>query len=190
MKRKIWFLILISMAAALPAQASTISLSLTSPVTAGSTFNVLVQVNDLFSGRPLDDTLLAYGFNVGVSNSSVFHYLGETPGPLFDDLKFSGGNPMVAGIATSPFGVGPSDFSGPLTLATLHFSALTSGATSISVTSDKSDLNQGLVFFDLPYGSINGAISVTAVPEPSTILLLAPVLGTLFILRRRDFRGQ
>ena len=180
-------LALISLAMmALPAKASTISLNLASPVNAGSTFDVAVQVNNLFSGRTPDDSLLAYGFNVGIGNSSIFHYLGETAGPLFDALPIFGSNPMVAGIATNLSGIGPSDVSGPVTLAILHFSALTSGTTSISVTSDSADPNQGLVYFDLPYGSINGSINVTAaVPEPSTLLLLASAIGGSFVFRRK-----
>jgi hypothetical protein len=186
MNLKILCLVLIFLAMmALPANASTISLNLASPVNAGSTFDVAVQVNNLFTGRTPDDSLLAYGFNVGIGNSSIFHYLGETPGPLFDALPIFGGNPMVAGIATNLSGIGPSDVSGPVPLAILHFSALTSGTTSISVTSDSADPNQGLVYFDLPYGSINGSINVTAVPEPSTLVLLASGIGGLFIFRRK-----
>jgi hypothetical protein len=186
MNLKILCLVLICLAVIpLPAKASTISFNLSSPVIAGSTFDVAVQVNDLFSGRTPDDALLAYGFNVGIGNNSILHYIGETPGPLFQDVPIFGGNPMVAGIATDPLGIPPSAVDGPLTLAILHFSALICGTTSISVTSDSSDPNQGLVYFDLPYGSINGSINVTAVPEPSTLLLLAPAIGGLLIFRRR-----
>src|SRR5262249_10926224 len=146
MKLTIFGLFIIALAfAVIPAHASTISLNLASPAIAGSSFDVLVQVSDLFNGRPPDDALLAYGFNVAVGNTSIVNYVGETPGPLFDDLTIPGGNPMVAGIATSLLGIGPSDFTDPLTLATLHFTALKLGTTSISVTSDSSDPNQGLV---------------------------------------------
>jgi hypothetical protein len=71
------------------------------------------------------------------------------------------------------FGVGPSDVTELLTLATLHFDALGAGTTTIGATWDSSDLNQGLVYFDLPYGGIDGSKTVTAesVPEPSSILV-------------------
>jgi hypothetical protein len=111
---------------------------------------LLVQVNGLFDGRTPGDTLLADGFNVTVGNSSIFNYTGETAGTLFDDLSIPGGNPMVAAIAQNLFGVGPSDFTQPLTLATLHFDALGAGTTTIGVTWDSSELNQGLVYFDRP----------------------------------------
>jgi hypothetical protein len=185
MKLRICFFILVSLIVALPAEASTISLTPASPPISGSTFDVLVQVTNLFSGRAPDDTLLAYGFDVNIGNSSIFNFLGETPGPLFDDLPIFGGIPMVAGIATSPLGIGPSDFTDPLTLATLHFTALKSGTTSISVTWDSSDPNQGLVYFDLPYGPISGSVSITAVPEPSTLFLFAPAAVLLFLCHRR-----
>src|SRR5262249_27440873 len=156
--------------------AASISLDVAQPVNAGSSFDVLVQATNVFDGRDPLDTLLAYGFNVTIGNTAIAQYTGETPGALFDDLSVFGGTPMVAGIASSLLGVGPGDFSGPLTLATLHFNALTSGTTSIGVTWDSSDLNQGLVFFDLPYGAIDASTNITAVPEPETLMLLAPAI--------------
>ena len=176
------YLFVICLAACtLPAHAETITLNVADTVTAGSPFDVLVQVNGLFDGRTPDDTLLAYGFNVTAGNSSIFNYTGETAGPLFDDLSIPGGNPMVAGIAQNLFGVGPSDFTGPLTLATLHFDTLGTGTTTIGVTWDSSDLNQGLVYFDLPYGGIEASKTVTSesVPEPSSILMSATGLAFL-----------
>jgi hypothetical protein len=168
-------------ACSLSAHAETITLNVTDIVTAGSPFDVLVQVNGLFDGRTPGDTLLAYGFNVTVGNSSIFNYTGETAGTLFDDLTIPGGNPMVAGIAQNLFGVGPSDFTQPLTLATLHFDALGAGTTTIGVTWDSSDLNQGLVYFDLPYGGIEASKTVISesVPEPSSILITATGLAFL-----------
>jgi hypothetical protein len=168
-------------ACTLPGYAETITLNVADTVTAGSPFDVLVQVNGLFDGRTPDDTLLAYGFNVTVGDSSIFDYTGETAGTLFDDLLIPGGNPMVAGIAQDLFGVGPSDFAGPLTLAILHFDALGAGTTTIGVTWDSTDLNQGLVYFDLPYGGIDASKTVTSesVSEPSSILMSAIGLGFL-----------
>ena len=168
-------------ACTLPAHAETITLNVTDTITAGSPFDVLVQLNGLFDGRSPGDTLLAYGFNVTVGNSSIFNYMAETAGTLFDDLSIPGGNPMVAGIAQNLFGVGPSDFTEPLTLATLHFAALGAGTTTIGVTWDSSDLNQGLVYFDLPYGGIEASKTVISesVPEPSSILMSATALAFL-----------
>jgi hypothetical protein len=177
-------------ACTLPAHAETITLNVADTVNAGSPFDVLVQVNGLFDGRTPDDTLLAYGFNVTVGNSSIFNYTGETAGTLFDDLSIPGGNPMVAGIAQSLFGVGPSDFTGLLTLATLHFDGLGTGTTTIGVTWDSSDLNQGLVYFDLPYGGIEASKTVTSesVPEPSSTVMSATGLAFLAFAGRRFCR--
>lgn len=175
------FFVICLAACTLPAHAETITLNVADTVTAGSPFDVLVQVNGLFDGWTPDDTLLAYGFNVTVPNSSIFNYAGETAGPLFDDLLIPGGNPMVAGIAQNLFGVGPADFIGPLTLATLHFDALETGTTTIGVTWDSSDLNPGLAYFDLTSGGIEASKTATSesVPEPSSILMSATALGLL-----------
>ena len=182
-------LALFLVASVLPVQASTISLSVASPVVVGSSFDVLVQANDLFDSRDPDDTLLAFGFNGVVGNGSIVQHVGAEAGPLFDDLSVFGGNPMVAGFATSLLGIGASDFAGPLTLATLHFNALILGTTTIGVISDILDLNQGLVFFDLPYGAINASIdvstSVSDVPEPATLLLSASAIAMCVIASRR-----
>jgi len=191
-KTTLCFFVICLAASALPARAETITLSVADTVTAGWSFDVLVQVNGLFDGRTPDDSLLAYGFNVTVGNGSIFNYTGETAGSLFDDLPIPGGNPMVAGIAQNLFGVGPSDFTGPLTLATLHFDALAVGATTIGVTWDSSDLNQGLVYLDLPYGGIAASKTVTSasvVPEPSSILMSAAGLGILAFASRRRIRS-
>jgi hypothetical protein len=168
------------------ARAESISLIVTPPVTVGKPFDAAVQATDVFAGRDPLDALLAYGFNVTVGDTSIVQYLGETPGPLFDDLLL--GTPMVSGTAKSLLGLGPGDFIEPLTLAILHFNALRIGTTNIGVTWDSSDLNQGLVYLDLPYGPIDASTRVTATPEPATMLLVAPALGLLSAVRRRKRR--
>ena len=164
-----------------PAVASTITLGVSSPVNAGSSFNVLVQVTNVFSGRAPGDVVVGFGFDVAVGNPAVFQFVDATVGPLF--LPLALGTPMVAGFALNPLGIGPGDFSGPLTLATLHFNALAAGTSSLGVTWDSGDLNQGLVFLDLPVGAISASTnvqSVASVPEPSTlILMIGPALGLL-----------
>ena len=127
---------------ATPALGSTISLGVTSPVNAGAAFDVAVRVTDVFGGRAPGDVVVAFGFDVTIGDPGLFHFVGATVGPLFAPLAL--GTPMVAGFALNPLGIGPGDFSGPLTLATLHFNALHAGGASIGVTWDSSDLNQGL----------------------------------------------
>jgi hypothetical protein len=171
---------------AVPARAATISLVAASPVSVGSSFDVTVQVTDVFAGRAPDDVVVGFGFDVTVSNPAAFQFVDASAGPLFVALNL--GEPMVAAFAANPLGIGPGDFSGPLTLATLHFNALQAGSTTIGVTWDQTDLNQGLVFLNVPYGPIAGSTNVravTAVPEPATLgLVLVPAA----VLPRRGRR--
>ncbi len=172
-------------AVSLLAHAATISLSATSPVAVGSSFDVVVQTTNVFAGRSAGDLVEGYGFNVSIGNAGIFKYLGETPGALFTDVSGAfGGTPMVAGFATSLAGIGPADFSGPLMLATLRFTALAAGTTTIGVTSSSNDLNQGLIFANLPYGSISAVAPVTAsIPEPGTLLLTSVAGVSIFVAR-------
>lgn len=173
-------------AAAMPAHASSISLALLGTVSPGSSFDIAVQANDVFAGRAPDDVLLGYGFNVAIGNGAVVQYLSETAGPLFDDLPIPG--LTASGIATNLLGIAPGDFVGPLTLATLHFKTLALGSSSIGVTWDPSDLNQGLVYLDLPYGAIEAStrvIAAAAVPEPATLVMLTSGLVAVVRARRR-----
>ena len=169
-----------------PARASSISLALMGPVSPGSSFDIAVHVNNVFAGRAPDDVLLGYGFNVTIGNGSVVQYLSETAGPLFDDLGLA--SVTAAGIATNILGVGPGEFVGPLTLATLHFKAVGLGTSIIGVTWDPADLNQGLVYLELPYGAIQASTNVTAaaaVPEPATLITLTSGFVAVLGARRR-----
>ncbi len=186
--RRIICLLFFALAASVtPARASSISLALMGPVSPGSTFDVAVQVTDLFAGRDPSDVLLGYGFNVTIGDGSVVQYLSETAGPLFDDLGLA--SVTAAGVATNILGIAPGDFVDPLTLATLHFKALSAGTSKIGVTWDPSDLNQGLVYLDLPYEAIDASTDVTAaVPEPATLFTLASGVALVIGARRRRKR--
>ncbi len=190
MKGKLFLVGLMLMSTSLVAQADPITLNLASPMRAGSGFDVLVQVENAFHGRPAGDLLVAFGFNVAVGDDAVVQYTGETPGSLFTDLSGFPGGPAVAGFAANPAGIGPSDFTGPLTLATLHFNALAPGTTAIGVTWDASDLNQGLIYAFLPTGAIAASTVVSTLPVPGTLLLLLSGLALLIIdrlsVRSRD----
>jgi len=160
-----------------PAWASTISLGVTSPVPAGSTFDVTVRVTDVFAGRASGDAVVGFGFDVTIGDPGLFQFTGATVGPLFGALAL--GTPMVAGFASNPLGIGPGDFSGPLVLATLHFHALHAGSALLGVTWDSSDLNQGLIYLDLPYNAISASTlvqSTASVPEPTSFALTATAL--------------
>lgn len=172
-----------------PARAAIISLDVISPVAVGGTFDVAVRVTDLFAGRSATDTLVAFGFDVTLGDASIVQYLDATAGPLFDPLMLSAATPMVVGFSTSLFGIGPLDVVGPLTLATLHFKALSAGFTSIGVVGD-SFPDTGLVFAELPYGLFDTSVRVSAVPEPVILVLLGTGLLGLAAARRRQFRKE
>ena len=174
------------------ARAATITLDVITPAVVGSTFTVAVRATNLFAGLSPTDTLVGFGFNVAAVDVTMFQYVTAFAGSLFDPLLLSAASPMVTGFATNPLGIGPADFSGPLTLATLQFKALKAGTSGLSVSGNAfPDL--GLAFFELPFAPISGSTNVTAtsasaVPEPMTLSLLAIGLsaGALRNRRRRS----
>lgn len=113
-------------------------------------------------------------------DSSLLQFVGETAGPLFLDLSPLPGAD-VAGVATSIL-LNPGDFTEPLTLAVLHFDVIGSGATSVGISGDPSDLDAGLIYLsgsDPISASARLTTSAVATPEPGTALLL---LGGLLAL--------
>jgi hypothetical protein len=162
-------------ASLVPARAESFGLS--APVSASGTFDVLVNVTGVFDSPHDSDFLLGYGFNVSF-DSSVLSYLGETPGALFDDLSGIPGA-EVAGVASAVL-LGPGDFTEPLNLATLHFNVVGAENTSISITGDISDPNEGLIYLSSS-DPISATTSLSAVPEPgflaSTRRWVAGILG-------------
>ena len=162
------------------AHAATISLAMDFPTVIQQDFDVRVQVTDVFAGRDPGDALLAYGFNVTVG-SGLVTYVGEDAGPLFTDFSASfGGNPAVAGISNSILGLSSGDFAEPLTLAILHFTANGLGATSIGVTYDPGDLNQGLFYLN-SIEPISASRQIDVTPEPATFALAGLALAALCV---------
>ena len=182
------FLALSVAALTLPANAAVISLSVLNTPTVGSTFSVAVVATNVFSAPHVGDALAAYGFDVFVTGGSVT-FLSSTAGSLFTDISasFAPGSPQVAGIATTGF-LAAGDFVEPLRLATLVFRANTTGVANISLGTNLSDLNQGLIYL----GSTD-AISASAavnpvsapVPEPGTLVLTALAGAVLIFVRTR-----
>jgi len=165
--------------------ASTIAF--TAPTAVSGAFDVVVQARDLFVGRDATtDLLIAYGFNVTVSDSAILQFVGATSGALFDPATTEPGtNVFAAAFGQNGFGIEPG-IAEPVTLAVLHFTALGPGPASILVTSDVSNPFQGLQYFNAPFQeSIVGTVSVTTLPEPATILLMSVgLLWTTFLMRR------
>jgi hypothetical protein len=170
-----------------PARGATITL--VAPATVAGPFDVVVNATDVFAAPHDTDFLLAYGFDISYDNS-VLAYLGETPGALFTDLS---GNPgigaQVAGVAAAIL-LGPGDFTEPLTLATLHFGLVGTGTTSISISGDIANPDQGLVYLggSDPI-SARTSLDASATPEPGAMLLAGAGLGALLLKKRLAARG-
>jgi PEP-CTERM motif len=168
-----------------PARAATVALS--GPSTVNGLFDVVVNVTNVFAPPHDTDSFLGYGFDITYDNT-VLTYLGETAGPLFTDLTGQPGlGAQVAGFATAIL-LNPGDFVEPLQLATLHFGVIGAGVSSISISSDPLNLDQGLIYLNA-YDSIAAGTRVTAlaaaVPEPGTLLLGALGIAAIWNRKRK-----
>lgn len=186
MKKLFSILALVGAAAVAPAFAGTITFD--APTTVSGPFDVYVNLTNVFEAPHVDDFFLAYGFDL-TFDSTVLSYLGQTPGALFTDLS---GNPgigaQVAGVATNLF-LAPGDFTEPLTLAILHFGVVGTGPTTLSISGNTDNPDQGL-FYLIATDPISAnlqvsAVSPSAVPEPGTTALLGAGLAVLGLVRKR-----
>ena len=177
---------LVLAASVLPASATTIALVTPSALAAGSSFDVAVQLTGVFDTHP-GDALAAFGFDVVVGNPSDVSYTGETIGTLFTDVSgLFGPSPQVAGFASAGF-LQAGDFTEPLTLAILHFTAIAPGGSSIGIATDLADPNQGLLYLTAGADPLNDStsVSVNAVPEPATAIPGGLAMALLWLCRRR-----
>jgi hypothetical protein len=189
MTQKLPVVFALALAASLvPAQASVISLNLLSTPQVGSSFDVAVQLTGAFSSNP-GDAISSYGFNVTVGNPAVVSYTSETSGGLFTNLSgIFGPTPQVAGFATSGF-LEAGDFTEALTLAVLHFFLKSPGSSTISISADLADLNQGLYYLDAGQTAVSASTTVgtgAATPEPGTILFGSVAVSALLLLKRKS----
>jgi len=178
MKKCFLFLFLALAPISVPARAEIVTLD--APAAPNGFFDVLVNLTGVFDSPHDSDFFLGYGFDVSMSNSAV-SYLGETPGMLFTDLSANPGiMAQVAGIANSIL-LGPGDFTEPLNLAILHFQVTGGGPTTLTITGDTSNPDQGLIYLT---GSdpISASASLTGVPEPRAVWLLS--VAVLLLGRR------
>lgn len=164
-----------------PAPALTVNLTPSAnPVMVGDTFTLDVIITNLLNGLDPADEAIAFGFNIAIADpfisfvsATVTPPFAEPPTPLFDTA--------VAGL------VFPGVQDDPLTLATLTFQALSAGTTAVGIVSDTlNNPDHGLFFALGSQVDITTNISITVVPEPTTMLLLGTgLLGLLAYSWRR-----
>jgi len=168
----------------------TVSLELSSTdIYLGDTFDLNIMVDGVTDIDPislLPDEVLAFGFDVDYT-ASEFTYNGATVGSNFNDDSLFFPNTDVAGSAF------PGVSGNGILLASLNFTSLLEGSFSLGITSDLSDMNEGLgswVYGPLDLtNSINIDVASAAapVPEPGTILLFGTGLAG-FVGFRKKFK--
>jgi len=153
-------------------------------ITAGENFTIDVVASGIFDGLFFDE-VIAFGFDVNVADTSLLAYTGATVNSFFWDDSASFGNTDVAGSAF------PGVTDNQITLATLSFTALTNGMTTLGIFSDLGDWNEGLIY------AFNGPVNLTTyldlsvspnsapVPEPATIFLFTSGLAGLAGVARK-----
>ena len=196
MTSKLLTLAVLGMAAvAVSAHGESLTLAGSLSPAAGSSFDLVVQLTDAFDTHP-GDGIAAFGFDVVIGDLSLISYTGETIGGDFDDVSgVFGPSPQVAGFVTAGF-LEEGDFTEPLTLATLHFQSLGPGTTTVGISTDLTDPNQGLLYLLAGADAMNVTANVTtsgaAAPEPGGVYLgglggLA--LGLVVLLRTKAARS-
>ena len=162
--------------------AVTINLSLSdSSIHVGEGFSMDIIAEDVFAGLDVFEEVVAFGFDVFVSDSTLVSYLGASVSSPFDDDSVFFPNTDVAG-STFP-GIANDGLNDTIQLATLEFAAIASGPLSLGIVSDANGFNEGLIY--LISGNVD--ISTTtalivgepsSIPEPNTLLLaLVGILG-------------
>jgi len=186
-------LFLASLLIAPTAQAVVTSLAVSdTDIAVGENFEVIVSISDVFapsSSPPIE--LLAFGFDVDVS-STVLSFTGGNVESPFNDNSGSFPGTDVAGSVFP--GLVASDFTEPLALATLSFTAIGAGTSNIDILSNLSDLNEGLFYFMSNRVELSGSTSVNVrvagqIPEPATFTLVGLGLAGIGYRRHRSKQG-
>lgn len=180
MKKALWTL-LFAAAVAAPCSADVLLVG-PSTVTIGQTFDVTVELKNIFVNHPID-TLIAFGFNFNYDSSALTLENIAVDSSNWLDVGLT--PPQAGGLNFTGFTAGTPE---PLVLATVTLQANKLGATNFSVTSDPNDLNTGLIF-DSGYEQFASRDAVTvAAPEPAAVWLLGSLAAGFFVVRRRARR--
>ncbi|MCQ8118625.1 hypothetical protein [Methylomonas rosea] len=153
----------------------------------GDYFDIALMAFVPLANASPDELVLGFGVNTQLGGAGAAQFLGSTINSLFTDISTQEGvNLAAAGLAFP--GLGLNDVGSLISLAVLHFQAVTAGTLNIAITSDLNDLNQGLIFLNQSPLAINTSIGVdiTAVPlQPSLLMFVSGVMVSLGGFRRK-----
>lgn len=183
MKLQSIFAALMLAAASLAGQAATVQLATVGTPQAGQSFDVRLRLDDPFSGLAADEQLLSFGFHLGF-DSSLLKLASFAPTSGWDDdSAHLGANIFSASI----FPALANREQTSVLLATLHFDVLGSGTTTIALTTDAGDFNQGIgyLFADPVAFDVSKTMVLSPVPEPGALVLMLGGFGGLIAWRRR-----
>ena len=164
--------------------AAVVNLSLAGAAQAGSSFRVDVWANELFSGLPSDEELLAFGMTVANSSPELFSLTGVNIAvPFANDSALLG---LDAAGSVFPGLVNKLD-SQSILLASLTFFAHDAGNGSLGIRTDLLNPSQGLIFFQSSAVNMNAdlAVNVSPVPLPSALPMMLGGLSLLAGIARR-----
>lgn len=169
------------------AGAMSVHLSPSSPlVRVGEAFDLLVSVDGAQDGPYNGDEVLAFGFDVDLSDPSLLSWSGAVVAnpPFSDDLSGLYLNTDVAGSVGLGSGVTDDTFS----VAVLHFVALGAGVLDLGIIANLLDFNEGLIYLAGDPQDLTASVSLTihpaaSTPLPATLALL--LLGLPWLWSRR-----